>query len=420
LGREQLKDTLYLSIANAFARIIGFLMPFVLINYGGEEIYGKFAFILTTLSTIIAFFSSGLTNVVSRYMVNEKEGERLAVFDELIVKSVRLIAFVMIASLLFFAFGHVLFGELLQLRFELLLGLIYILFTLIGNFITGYHFVKKNYLKLSLSILVPSIVQLLLLIPMAKYFGIMGVVCAYIIFSFLQLWLLVRKEIDFNWESLKGSFKRFSEQKNSNQGLFLKFLLPIFIASIAVPASIWYANHQVAAVFGFSDLGFINIALQMQVVMAFLPNIFNSMAVPILSHSFNNDKTIFFSNFKKLAFKTLSISGLLFTLIFLFAKEILDLYSSNYSVYEDILRVFSFSFFVSIILNIAGVVILSVASMWWGAILNFIWAIFFIGSLVIFLPIYGLMGFAYSYLLSYSFHLVSVFIYLFYFFKKNV
>ena len=395
-------------------------MPFVLINYGDEEIYGKFAFILTTLSTIIAFFSSGLTNVVSRYMVYEKEGERLAVFDELIVKSVRLIAFVMIASLLFFAFGHVLFGELLQLRFELLLGLIYILFTLIGNFITGYHFVKKNYLKLSLSILVPSIVQLLLLIPMAKYFGIMGVVCAYIIFSFLQLWLLVRKEIDFNWESLKGSFKRFSEQKNSNQGLFLKFLLPIFIASIAVPASIWYANHQVAAVFGFSDLGFINIALQMQVVMAFLPNIFNSMAVPILSHSFNNDKTIFFSNFKKLAFKTLSSSGLLFTLIFLFAKEILDLYSSNYSVYADILRVFSFSFFVSIILNIAGVVILSVASRWWGAILNFIWAIFFIGSLVILLPIYGLMGFAYSYLLSYSFHLVSVFIYLFYFFKKNV
>jgi hypothetical protein len=89
-------------------------------------------------------------------------------------------------------------------------------------------------------------------------------------------------------------------------------------------------------------------------------------------------------------------------------------------VYADILRVFSFSFFVSIILNIAGVVILSVASMWWGAILNFIWAIFFIGSLVILLPIYGLMGFAYSYLLSYSFHLVSVFIYLFYFFKKNV
>ena len=126
-------------------------MPFVLINYGDEEIYGKFAFILTTLSTIIAFFSSGLTNVVSRYMVYEKEGERLAVFDELIVKSVRLIAFVMIASLLFFAFGHVLFGELLQLRFELLLGLIYILFTLIGNFITGYHFVKKNYLILTIN-----------------------------------------------------------------------------------------------------------------------------------------------------------------------------------------------------------------------------------------------------------------------------
>ena len=180
----------------------------------------------------------------------------------------------------------------------------------------------------------------------------------------------------------------------------------------------WYSNHQVAAVFGFSDLGFINIALQMQVVMAFLPNIFNSMAVPILSHSFNNDKTVFFSNFKKLAFKTLSSSGFLFVFIFFFAREILGLYSSSFVMYENILKIFSLSFFISIILNIAGVVILSVASMWWGAILNFIWAISFIGSLVILIPIYGLMGFAFAYLISYSLHLISVGIYLFYFIKK--
>lgn len=394
-------------------------MPFVLIKYGDEIIYGKFAFVLTTLSTIIAFFSSGLTNVVSRYMANAKEGEVSIVLDELIVKSVRLIAIVMGASLLFFAFGHIFFRELLQLRLELFLGLLYILFTLLGSFITGYQFVKKNYLKLSLSIFLPSIIQLVLLIPLAKYFGIKGVVCDYILFSFLQLWILVRNEIDFNLESLKGSFKRFSEKEGSNLGLFIKFLLPIFIASISVPASLWYSNHQVAAVFGFSDLGFISIALQMQVIMAFLPNIFNSMAVPVLSHSFNNDKIVFRYYFKKLALKTLSSSGFILVLIILFAKEILELYSPSYIIYENVLRVFSVSFFVSIILNIVGVVILSIASMWWGAFLNLIWAIFFIGSLAILLPSYGLMGFAFAYLISYTVHLFSVGIYLFYFIKKN-
>jgi O-antigen/teichoic acid export membrane protein len=231
--------------------------------------------------------------------------------------------------------------------------------------------------------------------------------------------MLVANENQFTWGAIKSSYARFSLKMNEDQGLFLKFVLPIILASVAVPVSMWYANHQIALYFGFSDLGFINIALQMQVVMAFLPTIFNSMAIPILSKTFKESRIEFASYFKGLAFKTIASSGLIFMVIFVFSKQILFFYSPNFVAYSDILRVFSISFFLSVILNIIGVVILSVASMWWGTILNVIWALSYVAAILFFVPLYGLIGFAYSYLFSYGIHLVSVLIYTFYFFRKN-
>jgi len=394
-------------------------MPFVLIRFGGEEVYGKFAFILNTLSTIIAIFSSGISNVVSRYLSNKDEKIETATFDELLVKSMRLILFVVASSVLFFAFGNLWFPEFAYIKVELFLGVLYILFTLLGNFIIGYHYAKQNYIKLSIAIFSSSLLQLFLLIPAAKFYGLQGVVIVYIAYSLVQLWLLLNDEIQFSLGALKDSFARFSQKMNGDQSLFLKFVLPIILASVAVPVSLWYANHQVALVFGFSDLGFINIALQMQVIMAFLPTIFNSMAIPILSKTFKTGRKEFAQYFKSLAFKTIASSGVIFIIIFIFAKQILLFYSPNYVAYSDILRIFSISFFLSVILNIIGVVILSVASMWWGTILNVIWALSYVAGIVYYVPVYGLIGFAYSYLFSYSIHLFSVLIYTFYFFRKN-
>lgn len=417
LGKEKIKSTFLLSIANAVTRLVGFVLPFVVINFCDETIYGEFVYILNTLATIVAVFSIGITNGVSRYLAMAEPGAEEQVYAELKKRMSQLILFVVVFSVFFFVFGFLVFPELEKVRTQLLFGIIYIYFTLIGSFITGVHYVKGNYAVLSKGILVSSVLHLLFMALLTYLFGIKGTLVSYILFSIIQVWLLNEGKFKAIFDFGVYGAKNIQVPRKSESNIFVEFIIPVIVASLAPPLVMWLANNKIASSFGYKDLGFINIAMQMQVIMAFLPNIFNSMEVPSLSHAFHHQKEDYFPRLKKLALKTFFSSGLILIIVVVFAFGILNLYSELYLPYTSILRILTFSFFISVMLNVVGVVILSAASMWWGAMLNWVWGLAFLVLLSYFIPKYGLLGFAYSYLASYGLHALTVISYFVYFIK---
>lgn len=382
--------------------------------------YGKFTLAMNTILTIGNFFALPITAAISKYLAQSKDDTGYFVTDELMTKLFGLITVVYILTIIFIVNVEVFIPSLNEIKDVLLIGSVYIPVSLLISLYTGIKYVNRDYSQLAISLVLSVIVQLPVLYFCSKYYGIYGAIISYTFLVCSQLVILVRKERIYTFPMIWFRVKRFvKEKKRKNSRIISKFILPNTLSAMIVPIIIWKSNLVVVKNFGYEELGFITVCLQMQVVINFLPSVINSMILPRLSKSYSLDKRHYMKDVKKLFVTTMVIAGGLSAIIFLGAAGILNLYSDRYVEYADIMRVFCVAFFISTAANVVGQVILSAASIWWGVFLNVIWGGIFIISLVYFVKNFGLIGLSYAYLLSYLVHLITTSIYIFYFLSKT-
>lgn len=417
----RLKPFLIFASANAFTRGVSILFPFLLIQLLGAYAYGQYSLSMNTILMISNFFALPITAATSKYLAQHERGDQYSeMFDELVTKIMFLIIAVFTLVLIFFLNVQFFNTSLGEQKYVLLLGVLYIPLNLLVSLLTGMKYVHKGYYQLSLSLIGSIIAQLVSFYVLTSFFGIKGAIFSFTVLSITQLLILKASEPLLSIRFVLHRIQRFLRKKEWNRTHILRgFILPNMLSAMIVPIVVWKSNLFIVERFGYENLGFINICLQAQVIIGFLPSILNSMILPKLSRSFHSDRKQYMADIKKLLLVTTLIVGVISGLMILFAKPILLLYSPDFAQHSDSLQLFCVAFFISQIANVSGQIILSSGSLWWGVILNIVWSVVFFSFLYSLADRLALNVIPYAYIGSYIIHFLLVFIYIGQFLYKN-
>jgi O-antigen/teichoic acid export membrane protein len=181
----------------------------------------------------------------------------------------------------------------------------------------------------------------------------------------------------------------------------------------------WWGNVKVINLLGYTEVGFITVLMQLQIVISFVPNILNSIMLPKLSNLFAIDKMIFFKRFRLFVVIVLSIAFVGSAIFYIFSKQILLLYSSNYASLYKVFQLFCISYVLNIAISLINQLILSSDNIWWTFIINFSWVLPFVLLLEPKVKQNGLTGYAFVYNISYAIQFLVSLFYLIIYFNKH-
>lgn len=249
-------------------------------------------------------------------------------------------------------------------------------------------------------------------------FGLTGSVIGFGL-NFLILWVLnlnaVGIEVKKNKIHIdyKNAFKEWT--------ILYKFSLPALLGSILVGPVMWICNAMlVNQPSGYDEMALFDVANQWRNAILFIPAILSQIVLPLISDS-TTDKVKFIRIVKINIVINLIISLTLAIVISFLSGVITKSYGNGFVEGKAILVILSFSTVLVSINNVIGQAIIGKGKMWIGFTFNFIWAIILVFFTYILLKNgYGAKGFAFSILISYSFHSLIQLFYLFIFLNKEL
>jgi O-antigen/teichoic acid export membrane protein len=201
----------------------------------------------------------------------------------------------------------------------------------------------------------------------------------------------------------------------SERLILWKFSLPAFLGSaVTSPAMFVASSLLVNQPHGYAEMGIFSAANQWRTAVGFLPALLSQPLLSMLSNLGVGQ----FRSFKKLlrANLTLSfgLSALIAAPIVLCSHWIMKVYGRGFKSGNQVLTLLVVATVISSTAAVVGQAIASLDKMWWGLVLNSVWAVVLLGGSAILVPRYGALGLAEAFLVSYSMHALtsSLFTYL--------
>lgn len=256
-----------------------------------------------------------------------------------------------------------------------------------------------------------------ILIYGAYYGGLTGAVWALAINLCIN-WLLnniaLRKEAQKSTVPLaiRGCFReRF---------VLWKFSLPAVVSGTMVVPVLWVGKSMLAnQPDGYAGLGAITVAEGWRSILIFACGMITQVSFPVLSQLYGAGEGRLF---KKTLFAQFWINGVIVTLgaliIILLSKPIMKMYGSEFNDSAVVLALIILSCVPMQLASVAGMVNNCVGKIWWGVLLNSLWALVYLLSTV-FLIGYGALGLAWASVIAYCSHLVFTMIYIVWVFRTS-
>lgn len=412
-SRRRVSNALIFGVGGAIgSRVLLMLTTLVVARVLSEELYGQYSLVNSTVQLFVLFAGMGIGATLNRYTAlyykkdKEKAGQIIA-------------SLYMICALLSFALSIAMFimAQTISLwvadsteltgYFRITSGTIFFtaLASLQQSILQGMEKFKKNaqiQVFTCILLLVLSFILVLLL-------GLEGSMLALLLtqgVNFILFRRAVKKQLKKHSIYLKVLFN--SEIRE----IICHFALPSFVSSIFVLPVTWLNNSLLAKNSGFAELAIFSIALQWFTILTYLPNQLYQVR-PIYTDYYANNRKVELRNIlsKITLYSTVFVAIVAVGTVTL-GRSILQLYGD---AYVDSYSVFAVMVLTSVVVasqSQVGVMIQASGKMWWGFILNAIWAsILFISFY--FMREWGALGYAIAYFISYVAHTINSFIVLF-------
>lgn len=199
------------------------------------------------------------------------------------------------------------------------------------------------------------------------------------------------------------------------RGVFWRFSLPAALGGLIVPPVSWIGQAMLVNLvdsngdaIGYDEMGLFSAGNQWRSALLFLPAYLSAAVLPILSslHGGKDHRRYMRILWFTLAM-TVTITLILFLAISLASPWIMRIYSTGFEAGQVVLVVLAFSACLTAATNVISKAIVSSGRMWWGLLLNLLWALVFLASAKVLVE-QGAKGLAWATLISYGFHLVTV------------
>lgn len=388
----------WITFGSIFTKLLTLLSTIVLANLLGQENYGKFSALKSTMFFFVSFtglyFGLATTKYVSQYIyTNKKKVANIISSNQFLCILINVIIILLI--LIFSKKIAINFLKSEEFSDLIKLGTI-IIFTSslyinqIG-ILNGIEFFKNS----CFFELLNSAIFILLTVFGAYFFNLKGAVIGYCLQGILIL-VIVRIYVNnillINGIKLK-LFDSFHEIST-----ILKFTIPGVSSSVAISFANWASiamliNHQN----NFGGIAAITISNQWQILVLFFPQMIGQILVPVLSSlSSANNKAKFYRIFLLFLILSIIFSVIGFTFLYFFSEKILWFYGKDYIKYKNVFMLTSFSATILSINNIITKALISKGLMKFNLLFDFCWSLIFLITCYLLIPNYNVVGVGYA------------------------
>lgn len=414
------KGTFWGTFGGIVTRVFTIIFSFLLARVMGSAILGEYGMINSTTSTISGLAGLGLGATVSRYSAtlistNKQRLGRIIGLTFIIGWISSLIYGLVYYFLADWLAIHFLnaphLGELMKISsFTFVFGLINSIQT---SSLTGLEAFKITSILTSIT----TIFQTFLILLFAYFFGLKGAIVSGSITSFvifLIFYFYSRKEY-----SRRGIVVSFNNMK-SELSVIWNYSLPAFLSSLIMGPVIWITNTLlINQQNGFQELGIVNVALQWDNVVRFIPMYIGAASIPVMADiTINKNYNEGFKLTVHLMKTIFLISLPIATIIAFLSPFIIKGYGKTFLGGEYAMVITAFTTVLILTSNQLGNFISATGKMWVGFTLNLIWGLSFV-SFTYILVDNGSAGLVNSRLIAYGIHLTLSILLCLYFIKSK-
>lgn len=415
LKSRLMSGALWSSLGGIVSR--GFILfAFVIVARNlGQELYGEFGIIRSTVNMFVIFAGFGLGITATKHIAEYKNSNPKRASRILALSGVFAFSIGFLIALSVFISAPWLSKSILkapQLADDLQIGALILWLSALNGVqvgaLVGFE-AFRTIAKINILISLVSVVSLTL----GTYLeGINGAVLA-LAFNISISWVIHNYAL--RNEAKKYSITLFTKDFWKEKSILFGFSLPATIGGLMVSPVLWICSILlINQPNGFNNMAVFDVSNQWFIAILFIPSLIGKIVLPILS-SFNGkeDKNQYIKVLKFSLLINGSIALIVALIVSSLSPWILGTYGEGFSNGYMVLVYLSFSAVLVSINNVVGQVITSKGRMWTGLLLNIVWAI----SMLIFswyfvTSGYGAEGLAIAYLISYTIHTFSQLIYI--------
>ena len=385
----------------------GLLMLFNIIvaRILSEQEYGAYSLINNTVQTFIVFAGAGIGVTLTRYAaLYRRKNKKIAgtIIGTLLLTNT-IISFII--SIIVFIFSDkiaVLLNSDINITNLLRITSATIFFTSVVSILQGLLQGFEEYKRNAIIQIVSNVFNLLIGTIVAKLFGIVGAVTSLLILQIIMFVIMqLNLHIILKNNKIKLKYKIIEEVKEA----IIKITIPSFLASIFVIPLMWFTNFFFSSKIGLEEFAAFSVCVQWFNIINYIPQQFGQLK-PIYTQLYDDNN---FKELKKYLNKIIILTvsfSVLCTLLFILARTVI--LSSYGEFYANFRLPFSIMMFTTILFAIQsqyGSVFQAIGKSWICFALNCIWAISYI---ILFFTLYnkGIIGYAYTYFVSYAIYAI--------------
>lgn len=406
-------------LGTASAKAIVLVAGIICANILGKTSYGELGIVRSTISLFIVFGTAGFGVTATRFIAKYKKEDTQKVESVIgITVLFSLIMAAIITSLVFLFAEKIATNTLnnVELKRSIQFGSIILFATILNGVYNGINTGFENFKNIAINTLCSSIIEAVLIIIGAYYWGVNGAVIGYgigifslMLFNFIAACKALAQ--------INGELS-FLKIKKNDFSILYKFTIPAALSSFLVAPAYWVVRALLVRFKDYGELGILEAAEQWRIIILFIPSALSYIILPILSSYTDNEK-----DYKKAMniniLLNVSVAFILAIIISACSNIIMNTYGSDFNNNIPLILL-AFSTVFSSFASVVGSAIVSQGKMWTGLVFNAIWGCLFIGFTYLSLRLgYGAAGVASSLLLSYLFHSISQSIYLYCTMKKH-
>lgn len=419
VDKRVLKAFIYSFIGAVASKGLILLSGMLLARILGEEDYGKYSLINSTIQTFVTFASMGIGASLVRYVAIYRNadknecGKYIGTFLLIILlMSVAVAGGVWASSDLISQWT----ADSDELSALFRIAATVILFVVASSAMQSILLGFESYKAISRFEIIYGVISVVAICACGYWGGVagalIGMLAARLSYS-LILGLFARKTSFRNQIPWRVKFD------GAIWRAYKEFTFPSFAASIFVIPVSWVLNSLLTKSAGYFDMAVYSISMQWVSIINYIMSLFTRVK-PIYTQLYAEGSL---REFLRQLRRTVLVAGGIGIVVAAVgaasSKMILGMYGAAYVEHYPVFVIMMIAAAVISVQSQFGAVFEAVGKMWVGFLLNTFWAVILFGCFIL-LRSYGALGYAIAYLTAYVIHCVLSWIVIFFLFRKQI
>ena len=338
LQRNKLfKDSFWAVFGNGIGYGILLLAGILIARFLGKDLYGEYGLVKTTMFTIAAFSTFGLSYTSTRFVADYVNN-----YPEKVYALIRVNLTITLISSSLLALLIVLFAGALSIYLEepsLKYTLRFLAFVTITRAISttqnGILAGFKQFKNIAKNNIISGLSMLLLSVPLTLYFSLTGALCA---LAFSQIMNVILNRI-----TLKKKLCDFNRVNDSKLYVtVLKFSLPVALQELSYSVCGWLLPLILVKYSSMGELGIYTAASQWNAIILFLPGLLYNVVLSHLS-STNRDSNTHNKILRRMLLVNVFSTLIPFVFVYIFSDFISTFYGSTFRNLPQVMEILVFT-----------------------------------------------------------------------------